>query len=188
MKSKKILMLALLIVFIIVIIALFINVNNTALEKIANDPQNNINANTIDETAEVTNNSGTVRKSTEKVEANTSNMIEIKDNYFIQQTNDVYINLQDYIGKTIKMEGLIYSYQDSNGDTCYAVVRNTPGCCGSDGLAGLDIRYDGEYPEEDTWVEIVGVIGEDTVFENTVPAIQITSLKETEKGTAFVTN
>ena len=115
-------------------------------------------------------------------------MVEITDNYFIEQTNDMYLNLEDYIGKTIKMEGLIYSYEDNNGDKCYAVVRNTPGCCGSDGLAGIDIRYYGDYPEEDTWVEVVGVMDKDTVYSGDVPAIQVTSLTETQQGTTFVTN
>lgn len=57
-------------------------------------------------------------------------MIEITDNYFIEQTNDVFYNLNDYIGKTIKIEGLVYSYEDDEGKICYAVIRNTPGCCG----------------------------------------------------------
>ena len=43
--------------------------------------------------------------------------IEITDNFFIEQTNDVYINLKDYIGKTIKMEGFIYTYINEDGET-----------------------------------------------------------------------
>ena len=115
-------------------------------------------------------------------------MVEITDNFFIEQTNDLYLNLNDYIGKTIKIEGLIYSYQDFNGDICYAVVRNTPGCCGSDGLAGLDIRYNEDYPEEDTWVEVIGVVGSDTMSGRKIPAIQVSSMTVKEKGTTFVIN
>lgn len=115
-------------------------------------------------------------------------MVEIKDNYFIEQTNDVYYNLDEYIGKTIKMEGIVYIYEDTNGDICYAIVRNTPGCCGNDGLAGLDIRYDGDYPDEGTWVEVVGVMGTDTVYGSKIPAIQVVLIEETETGTTFVSN
>ena len=115
--------------------------------------------------------------------------MEITDNYFIEQTNDIFYNTDDYIDKTIKIAGLIYNYEDYNsGETYYAVVRNTPGCCGNDGLAGLDIRYDGEYPEENTWVEIVGTIKTDVVAGEEIPAIQVTSIQETEEGTTFVTN
>ena len=122
--------------------------------------------------------------------ANTDNKIdiEITDNFFIEATNDVYLNLNDYIGKTIKMQGLVYSYETDTGETLYAVVRNTPGCCGNDGLAGLDIRYEEDYPAENTWIEVVGTVGEDTVYGEKIPAIQVTSLNETEKGITFVTN
>ena len=43
--------------------------------------------------------------------------IEITDNFFIEQTNDIFLNLKDYVGKTVKMEGLIYTYIDQNGET-----------------------------------------------------------------------
>lgn len=188
MNFKKIIMIALLLIFIIIIGMLFVKINNKSVERKEEISKDENNLNSVSTSIETANSDASVRKSTEKVEPDANNIIEITDNYFIEQTNDVYLNLNDYIGKTIKMEGLIYSYQDDNGDICYAVVRNTPGCCGSDGLAGLDIRYDGKYPEEDSWVEVVGVMGKDTVYGNVVPAIQITSLKETERGTTFVTN
>ena len=49
------------------------------------------------------------------------------------------------------MQGLIYEY-NLDGKKRYAVVRNSPGCCGNDGLAGLDIIYDGECLPHNTWV------------------------------------
>ena len=181
MKLKKIFMIFVLIAFVAVIGVVLMRVNNTAVEKTSGDTK------VADET-ETLSSSGNVRKSSGEVTVDTSNMIEITDNYFIEATNDVYLNLEDYIGKTIKMEGLIYSYEDSNGETCYAVVRNTPGCCGSDGLAGLDIRYDKEYPAEDTWVEVIGVVGTDTMYGSEIPAIQVSTLTQKEEGQTFVTN
>lgn len=131
-------------------------------------------------------------KQEEKQEAESTTkvgkIIEITDNYFIEQTNDIYINTEDYIGKTVKIEGLVYSYNDTNGNIYYAVVRNTPGCCGNDGLAGIDIRYDKEYPEVNTWVEVEGVIEEETVDKTKIPAVKVSSMKEKEEGTTFVTN
>ena len=114
--------------------------------------------------------------------------IEITDNFFIEQTNDIFLNLKDYVGKTVRMEGLIYTYIDEDENTGYAVVRNSPGCCGNDGLAGLDIKYDGEYPEENTWVQIEGVIEKQKIHAETIPIVKITSMKETEPGKTFVTN
>lgn len=182
-KVKKIIMIIILIAFIGVIGITIVNINSSSAEKISSDTTNNINA-----TNSKNSSSGIIRKTNKEVTANLDDMLEIGDSYFIQATNDVYINLSEYVGKTIKMQGLIHSYEDNNGDTCYAVVRKTPGCCGADGLAGLDIRYDGEYPKKDTWVTVIGVIDTDNVFGNKVPAIQVTSLEETEVGTSFVSN
>ena len=185
MYGKKILMLMLLIILIIGIAIAIIKINEKLKEKLSENTQE---LNTVNNETAIASSTGKVRRTTEKVEADTNNIIEITDNYFIESTNDVYLNLDDYIGKTIKLEGLVYSYQDKNGDTCYAVVRNTPGCCGNDGLAGLDIRYDEEYPELDTWVEVIGVVGTDTMYGQTIPALQVVSITEKEKGTEFVTN
>jgi uncharacterized membrane protein YcgQ (UPF0703/DUF1980 family) len=130
-----------------------------------------------------------IRKSNEVPKADLTNILEIKDNFFIQQTNDLYYNTDDYIGKTIKIEGYVYSYEDyKTGEICYAVVRNTPGCCGADGLAGVDIRCNGEYPTEKTWVEVVGVMQTDIVDGEKVPAIQVSTIHETKEGVRFVTN
>ena len=161
MNKRKILMIGILIVFIVVLVAIIISINNKATE--------------------ISNNNQLSEKNGE--------VLEITDNYFIEQTNDIFYNTDDYLDKTIKIAGLIYTYEDYNtGNTYYAVVRNTPGCCGNDGLAGLDIRYDGEYPKENAWVEIEGTIKTDVVEEEEIPAIQVTSMKETQEGTSFVTN
>lgn len=186
MNKKKIFMIIVLTVFIGVIGVVLTNINSKSVEKISKTSNNTDNTSNTYSTS--TQGSGKIRKSTEKAKVDTSNMLEITDNYFIEQTNDLYLNLNDYVGKTIKIEGLIYSYQDSNGDICYAVIRNTPGCCGSDGLAGLDIRYDEDYPEEDTWVEVIGVVSTDTMFGSKIPAIHVSSLTIKEKGTTFVSN
>ena len=70
----------------------------------------------------------------------------------------------------------------------YAVVRNSPGCCGNDGLAGLDIKYDGEYPEENTWVTIEGRIGKQSIYGESIPIINLTAMQETPVGKTFVEN
>lgn len=164
MNIKKIMMIVLLVIVIGCICFAFVKVNEKSKEKSSS------------ETA------------SKEADAKESQVIEITDNFFIEQTNDIYINLEDYVGKTVKMEGLIYSYEDENGDILYAVVRNTPGCCGNDGLAGLDIRYDKDYPKEDTWVEVVGVVESETVNGSELPALKVSSMIEKEKGTEFVTN
>ena len=113
--------------------------------------------------------------------------VVITDNYFIQATNDVYLNIDSFIGKTIKMEGLVYYYKDNRGENHVAVVRNSPGCCGNDGLAGLDIEYN-ECPEHGTWVEVIGTIKETNIDYQRVPIIEVTSMTRKPEGKTFVTN
>ncbi|MBO6233338.1 MAG: hypothetical protein J6N78_04690 [Clostridia bacterium] len=191
MNLKKTILIIILIIFIIGIVFIFVNANNVAEEKISSTENNSKSetstTNMLEEnTTEVKE--GKIRRTTQKVEPDMNNILEIKDNFFIEQTNDMYYNLKDYLGKTVKIEGFVSSYTDNNGDICYGVIRNTPGCCGADGLAGLDIRYDGEYPELKTWVEVIGVIGKDISYDAEIPAIQVTSIREKEEGTSFVTN
>lgn len=186
MKPKKVIMILILIAFVIAIGFIVVKVNNKSQETVENKTENVANKMQKNET--VNELAGQVRNTMEEAKKTSTKVLEITDNFFIEQTTDMYLNLEDYIGKTVKIEGLIYQYQDDNGDICYAVVRNTPGCCGNDGLAGVDIRYDGEYPKIDTWVEVQGVIGKDIVFGEEVPAIRVSSIKETAKGKTFVTN
>lgn len=164
MKTKKILMLLMLVTFIGVMAFVILQVHNKSIE------QNKMTA-----------------KIQENRDTSAEEIIEIKDEYFIGATNDVYYNLDKYVGRTIKMKGMLYVYE-AEGETCYAVVRNSPGCCGNDGLAGLDVKFDGEYPAKDTWVEIVGVVEKEKWQNGYNPILNITSMEETEPGQAFVTN
>lgn len=113
--------------------------------------------------------------------------IVITDSYFIQATNDVYLNLDNYMGKTIKMEGFVYEYTDYSNNSHIAVVRNSPGCCGNDGLAGLDIEC-GDCLSNETWVEIVGKIKSTTIDNKRVPIVEVTSMVQKPEGKKFVTN
>lgn len=188
MKSKKIIMIVLLVIFIVVIGFVIVKVNDKSIAK-NNETANEQNITNITTTSKSNSgNSISIRKSTGTAQADYNNMIEITDNYFIESTNDVYVNLDEYEGKTIKMQGLIYTYEGAGDKTCYAVVRNTPGCCGNDGLAGLDISYNKDYPEEGKWVEVVGVVTKEKSYGGYIPVLQIASMTETEEGTSFVTN
>jgi hypothetical protein len=131
--------------------------------------------------------------------------LEIREKMFIAQTNDVYLNPEDYLGKTIKLEGLFKVEQYVNEDKSYCfVLRYGPGCCGNDGSAGFEVAwgrpqpYTGPgvvktlsagpaYPVQDAWVEAVGIL--DTYEEDGYPYIYLDlfSLTEkTERGAEFV--
>jgi len=84
-------------------------------------------------------------------------LVEIREKMFVAQVSDVYINPEDYIGRTIKLEGIF-----KKEDPYSFVVRYGPGCCGDDANVGFEVAWDSEqikpYPAIDSWVEAIGVL------------------------------
>ena len=119
-------------------------------------------------------------------------MVEIKERMFIAQLNDVYLNEDDYLGKTIKYEGMFTSYTwEEAGMTYYLVYRQSPGCCGADGQAGFEVVWpDGSnksYPNENDWCEVVGTLGAYEEDGNSYLHIILDSLTiKSERGAEFV--
>ncbi|MDR2404619.1 MAG: hypothetical protein LBD78_11395 [Spirochaetaceae bacterium] len=121
-------------------------------------------------------------------------IIDIKEKLFIAQTNDVYLNPDAYMGKTIRLEGLFKSefYTDIDTNYCF-VLRYGPGCCGNDGSAGFEVAWDppfpADYPEIDDWIEAVGVLK--TYDEDGYPYLYLSLVSLTikdERGMEFVSH
>jgi uncharacterized membrane protein YcgQ (UPF0703/DUF1980 family) len=90
-----------------------------------------------------------------------SNELIIREKFFIAQINDIYANPKNYLGKTIKYEGIFDIYSVGKDKKFYTVFRYGPGCCGPDAYAGFEIVWDDknkEYPKPNDWVEVVGVL------------------------------
>ncbi|MDR0710399.1 MAG: metal ABC transporter permease [Spirochaetaceae bacterium] len=127
----------------------------------------------------------------ERAEADEKAVIEIKEKMFIAQINDVYLNPEDYLGRTINLEGLFKAEQYGNQTYCF-VIRYGPGCCGNDGNAGFEVAWDDQdgaaYPDIDEWVEANGVLR--TYEEDGYPYLYLalSSLSVSEnRGAEFVT-
>jgi len=105
--------------------------------------------------------------------------VEIREKMFIAQTNDIYINKNDYLGKTIKYEGVFdTSMWRGNGKIYHFVIRLGPGCCpGDNSAAGFEVIWDKGYPKKNDWVEAAGVLEE--YDDDGVPSLRLalTSLK-----------
>ena len=116
------------------------------------------------------------------------NVVEISERLFIAQTNDIYINTADYLGKTIKYEGLFKTmYWPDEDETYRYVIRYGPGCCGYDGEAGFEVYWDGDWPEEDAWCEVVGVLELYEINGLKYPRLVLSSLTVLEeRGAEFV--
>ena len=89
-------------------------------------------------------------------------VVEIKEKMFATQVSDVYINAKDYLGKTIKLEGVFKREKYSDGEEPYNfVIRYGPGgCCGTDANIGFEVKWEKNharpYPAAESWVEAEG--------------------------------
>jgi uncharacterized membrane protein YcgQ (UPF0703/DUF1980 family) len=109
--------------------------------------------------------------------ADDTGVIEIREKMFVAQTNEIYVNAPDYLGRAIKYEGIFQAYTwEENGVTYRSVIRYGPGCCGTDANCGFEVIWDGEYPEIDDWVEAVGVLEEYDEDGNIYLRLALTSL------------
>lgn len=99
------------------------------------------------------NNEETNQTSAEE-ESNKADIV-MQDNYFITQINDIYINPDQYLGKTIEIEGFPMSYLQYK-----FVGRYGPGCCANDGYAYLEYEYSEqlELVDEKDWIKVKGTI------------------------------
>jgi zinc transport system permease protein len=88
-------------------------------------------------------------------------IVEIKEKMFVAQTNDIYYNPEEYLGKIIKYEGIFQSYElPETGENYCIVIRYGPGCCGIDADVGFEVSWDSGYPCNNDWVEVTGVLEE----------------------------
>jgi uncharacterized membrane protein YcgQ (UPF0703/DUF1980 family) len=119
-------------------------------------------------------------------------VVEIKEKLFIAQINDVYLNPEDYFGKTIKYEGMFTQYAwEENNMTYYLVYRQSPGCCGADGQAGFEVIWaegsEQPYPSENDWCEVVGTLESYEELGEMYLHIVLDSLTvKSERGLEFV--
>jgi uncharacterized membrane protein YcgQ (UPF0703/DUF1980 family) len=128
-------------------------------------------------------------------DATADTAFEIREHMFIGQMNDIYVNLKDYAGRKIKYQGIFGQAVDKDtGGSLYSVYRQTPGCCGNDGIAGLEVVWDkeGKYPVKDAWVEATGILEVLTLKEDggfiRYPRLRLISLNVLKKeGARFVT-
>ena len=117
--------------------------------------------------------------------ASYADVIEIGERFFVTQVHHIYFNLESYIGRTIRYEGIFYIVH-VEGQAHHFVIRHTHGCCGPDGMIGFAVELSGIEPlSHNAWVEITGVIEE--YERHSIPRINAVSIIEMpERGREFV--
>lgn len=92
----------------------------------------------------------------------TGEVIHITENIFLTYVKDIYANYKNYIGKTIKIEGLCTADEHS-GHSHYYVYRYNSIYDPDHGhdhteKIGFGFTYNGNMPKENDWIEVVGVL------------------------------
>jgi len=99
-----------------------------------------------------------------RTNAGDNKVVEIREKMYAAQVSDVYTNSADYIGKTLKLEGIFMIGQPyPEAEPFCTVVRYAPGgCCGNDGMSGFQVKwvmdFADKYPDNNSWVEATGVL------------------------------
>ena len=124
---------------------------------------------------------------------NANEIIEIRERMFLTHINEIYLNAGDYLGKTIKLEG-IFKIEQYEKESVFFVLRYVPdGCCGGRGFAGFEVRtaannLSRQIPANDSWVEAVGVLREYRAGLNKYLYLELSSLNVlNRRGAEFVT-
>jgi len=115
-------------------------------------------------------------------------VIEIGDQSFVNQFNEIFSNSSQHLGRTIRYDGMFRTLTwPGTGEDFYFVIRYTVGCCGEEPI-GFELYPGGIDPLPDgTWVEVTGVLEriEDAGFGSVL--LRIVSMVELdEPGVRFV--
>ncbi len=88
------------------------------------------------------------------------NVFTVRENTFVASVDSMYRETKRYIDEYdyVKYVGFVLNQADpEDGKVNYNwVCRYGPGCCGSGTTPGFVVVYDGDLPEEKTWVEVTG--------------------------------
>ncbi|MDR1397578.1 MAG: hypothetical protein LBJ14_07585 [Desulfarculales bacterium] len=106
--------------------------------------------------------------------------VEIKENFFLSQISDIYLNPDEYAGKIIKLEGMWFSAEEE-GQTNAAVVRYGPGCCLNDALAGFEVVWGEKNPQNEAWVEACGLLEKYRLEDDEYLRLRLSSLRILER-------
>ena len=108
-------------------------------------------------------------------------IVVISERFFFNQMTHITMNLGEYEGRTIQIEGLFRNFSLPTRDA-YIVMRYVACCEYHPVWFELDLNSF-EPPDDDAWVEVVGVLE----LRDRVPMLLVTSLTELEeRGQAVV--
>ena len=116
-------------------------------------------------------------------------IVEITERFFVTQLMELFTNPDEFIGRTIRYEGMFSSHLwEHTGEYFHFVYRYTDGCCSPEETAGLEVYLNNFEPLPDNaWVEVVGVFERFESGGSSFLRLNVISLVELEeRGAEFV--
>jgi uncharacterized membrane protein YcgQ (UPF0703/DUF1980 family) len=121
--------------------------------------------------------------------------IVITENAFVFQLSQMEKHSEEYVGKTVRLEGFFGTFRDGAGEGETAenkVYRYYPGDCCSAYVIGLEVRWPTDaterYPSDGVWVRAEGVLAAYETGDTTYLYVTLSSLVTLDQpGEAFVT-
>jgi putative membrane protein len=115
-------------------------------------------------------------------------LIEVEDEAFYSWMNELYVNLDTYVGCRIAMTGFVFKDPEVFGADEFVPARLGMTCCVADLVPyGLVCKYAGAGElEPDTWVRVEGVVrkGEYAGFEE--PQIEVSSVEPADPVEGYI--
>ena len=116
--------------------------------------------------------------------ADSPEILVIGERFFAQQVDDILLNRAQYLGRTVRLEGIFRALHWHETDMYhYYVVRYVTSCCGPHPI-GFELLPDSITPLPDmAWAEVTGVLEDDDGYI----VIRVMSLVEmAERGAELV--
>ncbi len=110
-----------------------------------------------------------------------TDIIQIGDENFVRQMDEIHTYVDEYEGKTITYEGFVVNVDEEGKE--HTVVRDydSPHEDHSHAIyVGLYSTYKGEWPAEDSWVKVTGIIRKEMVNGQPYPYLEITEMQVLE--------
>jgi len=106
-------------------------------------------------------------------------VFEISERFFSTQFVEIFLNVDDFIGRTIRYEGIFEEFNNASGEHFYVVFRYIVGCCGIEGHLGLELILNDIEPLPDgTWTEVSGILAMHEEGGQSVLRLDVISLVE----------
>ena len=100
-------------------------------------------------------------------------MTEMNSTMVYTQVYDMLTSPDDYLGKTVKMNGAFSIYQGAERNYYACIIKDATACCsqGIEFVLDGEHKYPADYPELGTDITVVGVF--DTYFEGETQYVQL---------------